>query len=621
MPLPADEVARICAGEVVERPVNVVKELVENALDAGATSITIELLDGGRQLVRVSDDGGGIAFDDLPLAALPHYTSKIHCLDDIYALTTLGFRGEALYSIAAVSRLTLTSRLAAETVGGRIVWHAGELVEHARANLQPGTEVEVADLFFNTPARLKFLRSPQSETSQTSALVTAYTLAYPQVRWRLTSQGRQLLAADGDGDLRAVLSGLVGAEAGAGLAEIDFEFPPSAVRGFVSTPDHHRHNRQRQWYFINSRPVSNRLLYKAVDDAVREFLSPGKFPLGAFFLELPPEEIDVNVHPMKREVSFAQPQAVYSLLRTAVLRALGQSAARRQHRLTRGLASIITPDPKLRRGGSTDPGTDPDAPAGFRALPLYEEGRPITVPPSLEFPAPRDASPPDPDRPTDPQPVSVAGGPKSLESQSHSLETEPLPGEELPSLVSQVGNSYLVAVLPGAVYLIDQHAAHERVLFEELYDRLADSAQAPARQRLLFPLLVPLTPAEAELVADYAAALDGLGFKCGLGAGPNLVVEEVPLPLAGRVTAELVHAVFSELAAPQPANLLAEQLKALAASLACRAAVKAGDRLPPDECYTLVRQLLTRRSSLSCPHGRPTLIRLSRAELDRMFLR
>lgn len=621
-PLPADEVARICAGEVVERPLNVVKELVENSLDAGATAITIELYDGGKQLVRVSDDGGGIAFDDLPLAALPHHTSKIHGLDDIYALTTLGFRGEALHSIAAVSRLTLTSRPANERLGGRIVWHAGELIEHTRANLQPGTEVEVAELFFNTPARLKFLKSQQSETSQASALLAAYTLAYPQVRWRLTSQGRQLLAADGDGDLRGVLSGLVGREAGEKLAKIDFEFPPSAVSGYISSPQHHRHNRQRQWYFINNRPVSNRLLYKAVDDAVREFLSPGKFPMGVFFLDLPPEEIDVNVHPMKREVSFAQPQAVYSLLRTAVQRALGQAAAQRQHYLTRGLASIVKPESRPRRSASGDPGADPDAPPGYRALPLYAEGQAIPGPSTVEPPPPRDAPASEPhQRPAVPRlDVSVAGDTGQLESQSHSTDTLPAVADKLPSLVSQVGNSYLIAVLPDAIYLIDQHAAHERVLFEELYDRLAD-AQAPASQRLLFPLLVQLTPAEAELVEENIAALQGLGFSCELGAGPSLVVKDVPLALSGRITAELVHAVLGELAEQGAAQSLAERLKALAASLACRAAIKAGDRLPPDECYTLVQQLLSRRSSLSCPHGRPTLIRLGRDEFDHMFLR
>jgi DNA mismatch repair protein MutL len=217
--------------------------------------------------------------------------------------------------------------------------------------------------------------------------------------------------------------------------------------------------------------------------------------------------------------------------------------------------------------------------------------------------------------------VSFAGSTGLPESQSHPADIQVEVESSLPSLVSQVGSCYLIAATPSAIYLIDQHAAHERILFEELYDRLETAAQAPGRQRLLFPLLVQLTPAEAALVDVYREALARLGFSCELGAGPSLVVHEVPLSLAGRVTAELVHGVFSELAADRQATQLAARTKALAASLACRAAIKAGDRLPPDECYTLVRQLLSRRSSLSCPHGRPTLIRLSRAELDRMFLR
>ena len=591
-PLPADEVARICAGEVVERPLSVVKELIENSLDAGATQVVIELTDGGKQQLRVSDNGQGIPFDDLPLAVMPHHTSKIRCLDDIYALSTLGFRGEALHSIAAVSRLTLTSRTAGAGLGGRIALSGGALIEHVRANLQPGTEVEMRDLFFNTPARLKFLKSRQSEAGQISALLASYALAYPAVRWRLLSQGRLLLATDGGDDLLAVLADLLGSGAEQ-LATIDFEFPPSAVSGYISTPQHHRHNRQRQWFFINRRPVSNKLLYKAIDDAVREFMSPGKFPMGAFFLDLPPEEIDVNVHPMKREVSFAQPQAVYSLLRTAVQRALGREAGDRQRRYTQGLAAIVKPDGKAAHSPAADPGADPDAPAGYRSLPLYEEGQSITPATAIDFPAQPRANAVSPPERTAAGARDVSFKPRNSdrESQSH---PRPISADEqaVPGLVSQVADSFLVAVTATAVYLIDQHAAHERILFEELYERMQGPDAHAYRQRLLFPLLVQLTPAEAAVAADYIPALGAMGFACELGAGPNLVVQDVPLALAGRITPELVHGVFSELAGQEQSTVLAEQVKALAASLACRAAIKAGDRLPPDERYTLVQQLL-----------------------------
>ncbi|MBN2083248.1 DNA mismatch repair endonuclease MutL [bacterium] len=629
--LAPDEVRRICAGEVIDRPLSVVKELIENSLDAGASQIEISLADGGRRLIRVSDNGAGIPFDELPLAVKPHCTSKIRGLDDIYySLTTLGFRGEALSSIAAVSHLTLTSRTAAEELGGRLEVSGGALVRHERDNLQPGTELEVRDLFFNTPARLKFLKSRQSETSQISTLLSSYALAYPEVRWSLVSQDRTVLSTTGDGDLYGVLLDLLGSEVGEKLVPVDFEFPPQAVSGYISPPQYHRHNRQRQWYFINRRPVGNKLLYKAVDDAVREFLSAGKFPLGAFFLELPPEEIDVNVHPMKREVSFAQPQGIYSLLRTAVSRAVGQTAAARQRQLTRGLAAVIAPAKFPGAAPADDPGSDPDTPPGFQALPLYEEGQALPLDPAAP-PAPAGPPPAPIDfRPRPPAPTAASTGqPVSVSlgiGQPVSQYTAPHPSESGPpevgiGMVSQIGDSFLLAATNHEVYLIDQHAAHERILFEGLYARLQAEQRGGMRQRLLFPLIIELLPGQAELVQAFGPALTALGFACELGAGPSLVVREVPLLLAGRVTVELVHGVFSELAEQDTSTLLADQIKELAASLACRAAIKAGERLPPDECYALVQQLLSRRSSLSCPHGRPTLIRLGVEELRRMFLR
>ena len=625
-PLDPAEVGRICAGEVVERPLSVVKELIENALDAGATRITIELTDGGKRLIRVVDDGHGIAYDDLPLAIRPHHTSKIRCLDDVFALVTLGFRGEALGSIATVANLALTSRTADDDLGGRIEVNGGSLESHTRAAFQRGTEVEVRNLFFNTPARLKFLKSAQSETGRITQLITGYTLAYPEVKWELTSQGATRISTDGDGDLKAVLADLVGPDAGGHLAEIDFEFPPSAVTGYISEPSYYRHNRQRQWFFINRRPVENKLLYKAVDDAIREHISPGRFPYGAFFLELPPEEIDVNVHPMKREVNFAQPQSVYSLLATAVRRALGAAAGQRQHTLSRGLSAVVE---------RTAPHVESDAPPGQRAIPVYEEGQRIAP---LEFPAERRTGAGRP-YPTPPAATTAGAGdalrhpavptlqpplpPDQPQSAAPAAPQviEPVPVEELSlGLIAQIADSYLVVTTGREVYLIDQHSAHERVLFEDLYARLRDKAAGP-RQRLLFPMLVSLTPGEAETATEHLPALNTLGFDCEVGAGDNLVVNEVPLELAGRVTAELVHGVLTELEETGGSALLEDRVKALAASLACRAAIKAGDRLPPDERYELVRQLLSRASTLSCPHGRPTVIRLGTAELERMFLR
>ncbi|MCH7472769.1 DNA mismatch repair endonuclease MutL [bacterium] len=631
--LPQEEVEKISAGEVVERPLSVVKELVENALDAGATQVAIELEDGGKQFIRVTDNGSGIPYGELPLALKPHHTSKIRRLEDLYSLSTLGFRGEALSSIAAVARLTLTSRRGDDELGGRVEASGGALLTHTRHNLQQGTEVEVRDLFFNTPARLKFLRSRQAETSQISALLTSYALAYPEVRWRLESGGRAILRTDGDGDTRAVLSDLLDKTLAEGLAEIHFEFPPGEVTGYISAPHLHWHNRTRQWYFVNRRPVRNKLLYKAVDDSVREFMSAGKFPAGLFFCDLPPEEIDVNVHPMKSEVNFAKPEEVYSLLTTAVRRAVGSAAAKRQRELTRGLAVAVqpaeanepekTPPPGagIPFASEDDPALDPAVPPGLRSIPVYEMGQRIAPttpsesnPPAelaaeIEFPARRGG-----------EAHEQAQRDDAPQTQGGATADTAIPFPAAP--ITQIADTYLLIATADEVYLIDQHAAHERILFEELYERL-DTARgvAKSRQKLLFPLLVPLSAGEAELVHSYADALKRAGFVASMGAGRNLVVSEVPQILARQVSVELIHGALAELAEHGRSSSLDDQVKELAASLACKAAVKAGDTLPKAERESLVGLILSRWSSLSCPHGRPTVVRLGRTELERLFLR
>lgn len=624
--IPPAEVEKICAGEVVERPLSVVKELIENALDAGAREISVELEDGGKELIRVSDNGCGIPFAELPLALKRHHTSKLCRLDDLYALATLGFRGEALGSVAAVSRLKLTSRSVGEELGGRIEASAGALLSHAHANFACGTEVEVRELFFNTPARKKFLKSRQAEVSQISALLSTYALAYPEVRWRLSSGGRTLLASDGDGSTRAALAGIAGSELAQGLIELNFEYPPSGVSGYISDPQHHRHNRAWQWYFVNRRPVINKLLYRAVDDALRDSLSPGKYPAGVFFLDLPPEEIDVNVHPMKSEVNFSQPQAVYSLLATAVRRALGEAAAKRQRQLTGGLAAAVRPS-------ESEPVLEPQAPAGQRAIPVYHMDQPF-VPPSAAAAQPtlhdrHAAGPASPARDEAQTTLNQTSQyqPAGFATLAH------VPGVAYPSpgpgaaaepqryeLTAQVAGTYFVLCTPDALYIVDQHAAHERLLFDQL-NAGGGGLGKPARQKLLFPLVVPLSPSEAELALEYLPALAQLGFSASFGAGASLIISEAPIPLAREITPELLHAVLQELAAHGHSALLADLAKELAAAIACKAAIKGHQALPGLERAALLALVETQLASLTCPHGRPVVLRLGATELERLFLR
>ncbi|MCB1217155.1 DNA mismatch repair endonuclease MutL [bacterium] len=608
--LSEEEARRISAGEVVERPVNVVKELVENALDAGATEVRIELEDGGRQLIRVTDNGHGIPALELPLAVLPHHTSKIRSLDDVFGLSSLGFRGEALASIAAVSRLRIASRHAADELGTALSLDPAGLSATEPVNLQGGTEVEVRELFHNTPARLKFLRSRQSETGQVARMLVSYAIAWPEVRWELVSGGRSLLATDGSGDRRRVLADLIEPGFRHPLHELDYEFPPSAVSGLISDPTYHRGNRSRQWYFINRRPVTNRLLYKAVDDAMREFLSSGKYPAGAFFVELPPEEVDVNVHPMKLEVSFSQPQAVYQLLTTAVRRGLNRAAGERQSGLRQSLSSVVRP---LDAGLSSKP-QQPESmrrpnlslAEAARQYPLRDtaEQAPAAVTPAVQ-PVPR----------IELQPERSLQLPENADNAGFD-DTPTL------SLVGQVGNSYLVLSSGERLYVVDQHAAHERILFERIYAAVDPGrAAAITRQSLLFPMLVSPSAAVAADLPPVLEALQRCGFSVEEGAGGSLIVSEIPQFLRQRLDPTLLADALEEFAAGGVSALLEDRIKELAASISCRAAIKARMRLSQAEQLALLNMLLSSWSSLSCPHGRPTILEIGSRELESMFLR
>ncbi|MCB1220851.1 MAG: DNA mismatch repair endonuclease MutL [Planctomycetales bacterium] len=614
MALSEQEARRISAGEVVERPVNVVKELVENALDAGATQVTVELEDGGRQLIRVTDNGHGIPASELPLAVLPHHTSKIRSLDDVFGLSSLGFRGEALASIAAVSRLRIASHHADDELGTALSLDPAGLSSTEPVNLQGGTEVEVRELFHNTPARLKFLRSRQSESAQVGRMLVSYAIAWPEVRWELLSAGRSLLSTDGSGDRRQVLSDLIEPGFRHELHELDYEFPPSAVHGLISDPTYHRNNRSRQWFFINRRPVTNRLLYKAVDDAMREFLSSGKYPAGAFFLELPPEEIDVNVHPMKLEVSFSQPQAVYTLLSTAVRRGMNRAAGERQGSLRSGLSSVV------RQLDAGMPGRPVDSIERRRPnLSLADAARQyaeVSVDASV---TPARLEPED-DFAFVPPPIDVIPE-RRVQLAQDDADAGFADAPQL-SLVGQVGNSYLVLNSGERLYVVDQHAAHERILFEKIYEAV-DPARASAitRQSLLFPMVVSLDDTESEDMQPLLEALRRVGFNAEAGAGGSLVISEVPQFLRNRINPALMADALEEFSSRGISDLLEDRIKELAASISCRAAIKARMRLTESEQLALLRLLLESWSSLSCPHGRPTIIEIGSSELEKMFLR
>lgn len=551
--------SQIAAGEVIERPASVVKELVENAIDAGAKSITVSLNEAGKKLIEVADDGAGIARDEVQLAVSRHATSKLVSADDLFRISTLGFRGEALASMASVSRLTLTTRLEASPAGARMRVEGGRNGEVEPVGAPAGTVVRVEDLFFNVPARLKFLKADVTERRAVDALLTRYALAYPHIRFKVLQDGVLAVQTTGDGDRRAILAALYGVEVARQLLEITAQEPGMRLSGHVSPTSVTRSNRRDITMFVNGRWVQDAALTTAVVQAYHTLLMVGRYPLGALFLEMQPEEVDVNVHPAKAEVRFKNPDRVFSFIQRAVRRGL--------------LAYSPVPAVSPQVWGSAIPVPDAawelahEAPAG------EQPGRASSV-------------------------VAVPGD---------------LP---LLRLIGQIGGTYLVAEGPDGLYLVDQHAAHERVLFERLLR--AHEEQRLASQALLAPSTLTLPPEAAALLSSQLHIMQHLGFSVE-EFGPNTFqVRAVPTVLADGDPSAAIRAVVEDFEEDET-PLQGEIERRLAARVCKRMAVKAGQTLTVDEQRALIHDLEKCESPRTCPHGRPTMIHLSVDMLERQF--
>ncbi|MCL4562203.1 MAG: DNA mismatch repair endonuclease MutL [Chloroflexi bacterium] len=567
--LPDEVASQIAAGEVIERPASVVKELVENALDAGARQITIYVEGAGKHLVEVADDGVGIPSEELKLAVARHATSKLASAHDLFEIKTLGFRGEALASIGSVSRMTLISRQVDEPVGARLVVEAGKVSLTEPAGAPVGTAIRVEDLFFNVPARLKFLKQDITERQQIDALVTRYALAYPQVRFQLTQDGKHTLQTSGNGDRRQVLAALYGVDVAKQMLEVLAEEENLRLTGFISPLMLTRSNRKEITLFINGRWVQDISLTTALLQAYHTLLMVGRYPMAAIFLELPPGEVDVNVHPAKAEVRFRSPDRIFSGVQRAVRRAL----------------LAYTPIPQI-----VSPATwSMRAPAG-------------QIDPAWEMAAGDRVAAPDP-----------AGDALSGAHQDQPSFT----GGTLPllRLVGQVGATYLVAEGPDGLYLIDQHAAHERVLFEKM---MAQRSLSIPAQSLLEPAVVQISPSGARLLENQLSILNSLGFHVESFGQNTFLVRAIPALLMGADPASALRVLvedFEEDESPLQAEIEAR----LIARVCKRAAVKAGQALSAEEQEALVRNLEACQSPRTCPHGRPTMIHLSVDLLERQF--
>jgi DNA mismatch repair protein MutL len=591
---------KIAAGEVVERPASIVKELVENSLDAGSTVIEIEIAAGGTELIRITDNGSGMTSENAKLAILRHATSKIASADDLHHLVSLGFRGEALPSIAAVSRFTLVTRPQAEPIGTRIEIAGGILQDVIEAGAAAGTTVTIKDLFFNTPARRKFLKTVNTEGAQIHDIVGKIALSHPAVTFKLINHERLVLSTPGTGDLIETAASLYGNKIQPDLLPIDFEHEGIHVTGIVAKPHLIKGTRSWQTLIVNNRVITNRMMGKALDNAYHSLLPKTGFPLAVIRLAIQPETIDVNVHPQKLEIKFSNDQLVYQALYRAVKGVLlnpdSPSLTAAPACLTPSLAATTSLALPLSTGTvSTEQPYRPTEASAYR----------VSFTPELAAAA---------------NTFSVAEARQALQDQDKIPATSTV--QELTACddaiypLGQIDDCYIVAQGQDGLYVIDQHAAHERIL----YDRLSLSASRVPSQQLLMPTLLEFTEPEADIMIDFQGLFYELGFAVEL-AGPSTIrLLEAPTDIGNDKAEAYVRDIISLIQNqdhPTPQALRHSCLQLAA----CHGAIRAGEKLNMRQMQALVTDLGQTQLPYTCPHGRPAMIRFSSHDLGKLFKR
>ena len=578
---------KIAAGEVVERPASVIKELVENAIDAKADRIEVEIMAGDTSFMRVSDNGIGMSREDAEKAILRHATSKIVQVDDLQAIATLGFRGEALPSIASVSRFNLQTRQAGAELGTEIKITGGKTTEIGVAGCNLGTTIRVEDLFFNTPARKKFLKTNNTESARVNEFIIKLAISHPEIAFKLINNNKSSLATPGRGDLKETLQSLYGASVGQSLLPLEFEDEDIKLWGFVSKPSAIRSSRSWQTFIVNGRIIASRAIAKAIDNAYHALIPKSGYPLIALNIEVPQHTIDVNVHPQKTEMKFEDESRIFKAVYKAVLDAvrpkgqvgqLGQLAAQADHvqqHVEKGLQELNFGQPVMN-------------------FPLREEKPAMTWQEGT---------------------IALAQD-KSVKSVQSVVDEE----EKLPTAgmipIGQVDDTYIIAQDGDSLYIVDQHAAHERVLF----DRFSAQAEHIPSQQLLVHLILDFSTHESQIIEENLELLAGLGF--GLEpSGPNQFrLMEVPADVPSSQAEEFIREVLAsmeELHRPTAAELR----QAVLATTACKAAIKAGFKLNYRQMEILLQELNDTAMPYTCPHGRPTIIKFSSDELAKMFKR
>jgi len=593
----ADHVAnQIAAGEVVERPASVAKELVENSIDAGATQITIEIEAGGRRLLKISDDGEGMVRDDAILAFERHATSKIRVSDDLIAIGTLGFRGEALASIASVAKVELVTSTEGAAAGTRVTIDGGRLRDVKDAAHPRGTTIAVRDLFFNVPARRKFLRSEATETFHLTNLVTHYALAHPEIAFTFVNNGRDVVRAVAAKDLRERAYQIFGETFLENLLAVDGGDASFArVTGFVSAPRDRRTSRDSQYLFVNRRFVRDRMIGRSLSEGYRSILPHGVYPAALLFIETPLEEVDVNVHPAKTEVRFRRPDAVADAVRDAVRSALSSVGFVEPE-------PQITQIPQIQTASAAFASTPPQPRIEFAPLPTGDE-----IARDIEEMI----------RSSSVSSVSALPPIDSAQKLVREVTPENLPANIRP--LGQLEESFIIATDDEGLLLIDQHVAHERVLFDKY--RALESERRVESQQLLVPETFDLTPAQAAVFDQLAPELEVYGFELMRLSGRTVAIRAVPADLPAGEARNMLNELLETVDAEKKSTARETLRDEIAASLACHAAIKVNMSLTPEKMRWLIDRLLQTSSPTTCPHGRPVILRLGMRDILKGFHR
>jgi DNA mismatch repair protein MutL len=579
--LPDHVINKIAAGEVIERPASVMKELVENAIDAGATQVDVEVVQGGMQLIAVSDNGSGMNRDDALLSIERHATSKIRTAEQVEAVVTLGFRGEALSSIAAVSRFTLITRPAEELSGTQIQVSGGKMQDVLDAGCPPGTRFEIRNLFFNVPARRKFLRTEATELAQIRQLFAVYALAHPETGLTFTSDGREVYNLPGGSTLADRITALYSPAFLSNLRQLDYEVDAVKVTGFAGLPQTGRSDRSDQYVFINGRPAAAPVIYHAMNEAYHAVLVRGRYPSAFLFIECPPALVDVNVHPAKKEVRFRHPNAVRDAVIAAVQKALALEAPEAERRAPVFKFDTPRPAPRVEKQHELD----------------------------IENQRTEDRGQKTENQSGNTKPPSSAVRPPTASSSSPWKWCR---------VLGQAGGLYAVLETEEGIVLMDPQAAHERVLFEKFMHDL--TAGKPSRQGLLTPETIELMPADADALRRQLPVLDEMGFGISDFGQDTFIVDALPVHLQNGSPIVILSGIARALEKSGAASKATrEALRETVAQAACRTSIKAKDALSTAMIERLVEDLAKTEMPYTCPHGRPTLIFTSFTELNRKF--